>query len=405
MKRGWLFSVLLLTFMYSLAFVNASSDVVQHNITFDGKKYTIEMLSLDSNSITIKVNNNIKIISPEQTSSPYYVTKFNDLYFVVTYAHESSTLNTLNATLLVGIEKNFFLNESVTDDFQSIEMDGRKYNITLIIANDDSATIKAVDNIGGAKTITINEQLSQPYGMASITHKLGDISYFVLTYARENTALNALNSTVITFFRSDFFIDGSQPASCTENWTCTDWSECIYGEKDRECTDSNACGTVANKPVESQSCTIPTPTPLPSCTNECNVSNQKLCLNQNTYKNCGNYDSDSCLEWGNVSQCNLGEVCNNNICISNAVNDKECEVIGLRENGKYCSLRYTLISQKTETISCQNNFECINNLCLTGKCALQKKTNLVYWVIGIVVVLIVIVFFLFRMITSNKVEA
>ena len=42
--------------------------------------------------------------------------------------------------------------------------------------------------------------------------------------------------------------------SCTESWTCTDWSACQNGIQTRICTDTNNCGTTVNKPSESQSC-------------------------------------------------------------------------------------------------------------------------------------------------------
>jgi hypothetical protein len=43
---------------------------------------------------------------------------------------------------------------------------------------------------------------------------------------------------------------------CTENWTCTDWSGCINGTQTRTCVDENNCGTVVDKPVESQDCGV-----------------------------------------------------------------------------------------------------------------------------------------------------
>ena len=41
---------------------------------------------------------------------------------------------------------------------------------------------------------------------------------------------------------------------CSENWECTSWSACQNNSKTRTCVDSNNCGTVEDKPVESQSC-------------------------------------------------------------------------------------------------------------------------------------------------------
>jgi PGF-pre-PGF domain-containing protein len=41
---------------------------------------------------------------------------------------------------------------------------------------------------------------------------------------------------------------------CEESWSCTKWSSCTNGVQTRRCTDSNNCGTTANKPAESRSC-------------------------------------------------------------------------------------------------------------------------------------------------------
>ncbi|MFH1256720.1 MAG: Ig-like domain-containing protein [Candidatus Diapherotrites archaeon] len=49
----------------------------------------------------------------------------------------------------------------------------------------------------------------------------------------------------------------SSTTSCTENWSCTAWSTCSGGTQTRTCTDSAACGTTVNKPVETQSCSTP----------------------------------------------------------------------------------------------------------------------------------------------------
>ena len=42
--------------------------------------------------------------------------------------------------------------------------------------------------------------------------------------------------------------------ACTEDWTCTDWSECLDGTQTRTCTDNNNCGTEDNKPAETRDC-------------------------------------------------------------------------------------------------------------------------------------------------------
>jgi hypothetical protein len=44
--------------------------------------------------------------------------------------------------------------------------------------------------------------------------------------------------------------------TCTENWSCNDWSSCEAGKQTRTCTDLNNCGTMVNKPAEEQSCEV-----------------------------------------------------------------------------------------------------------------------------------------------------
>jgi hypothetical protein len=50
------------------------------------------------------------------------------------------------------------------------------------------------------------------------------------------------------------------------------------------------------------------------------------------------------------------------------VQENECETIGLRQEGKYCSTDKTLEEQKEIESSCENNFECSSNLCISDKC-------------------------------------
>jgi hypothetical protein len=46
----------------------------------------------------------------------------------------------------------------------------------------------------------------------------------------------------------------------------------------------------------------------------------------------------------------------------------ECELIGLRMNGNYCSVNKTLMLQQSEDSVCENNFECNSNVCISDKC-------------------------------------
>ena len=42
----------------------------------------------------------------------------------------------------------------------------------------------------------------------------------------------------------------------------------------------------------------------------------KIAATLDGYQICGNYDADSCLEWGTVTSCNVGQTCSNGNCVS-----------------------------------------------------------------------------------------
>lgn len=45
--------------------------------------------------------------------------------------------------------------------------------------------------------------------------------------------------------------------TCTPNWQCSEWSECVNNVQSRTCDDVNVCGIEEGKPALSQSCTPP----------------------------------------------------------------------------------------------------------------------------------------------------
>ena len=45
--------------------------------------------------------------------------------------------------------------------------------------------------------------------------------------------------------------------TCTPNWQCGDWQECVSGNQARACTDTNNCGTQDGIPSTSQACIVP----------------------------------------------------------------------------------------------------------------------------------------------------
>jgi len=50
-----------------------------------------------------------------------------------------------------------------------------------------------------------------------------------------------------------------------------------------------------------------------TCQNTCSQEGLKQCVD-NSYQVCGNYDSDSCLEWSSSTTCSDGTECQNGVC-------------------------------------------------------------------------------------------
>ncbi len=48
--------------------------------------------------------------------------------------------------------------------------------------------------------------------------------------------------------------ESDDSTTCTEDWDCAEWSDCIQGYRVRECIDRNACGTDLNKSSQMERC-------------------------------------------------------------------------------------------------------------------------------------------------------
>lgn len=98
----------------------------------------------------------------------------------------------------------------------------------------------------------------------------------------------------------------SGSGSCTENWTCTDWSSCSNGLQTRSCNDTRKCGTTKNKPAENATCVIP---------NICEPGT-RVCAGDNVM-NCTGYS------WEKIEMCADG--CVDGVCKQPAVSAPDTE--------------------------------------------------------------------------------
>jgi len=117
---------------------------------------------------------------------------------------------------------------------------------------------------------------------------------------------------------------------------------------------------------------------VPSCTDECSVSGQRVCEG-NGYKTCGNYDSDSCLEWSSVTSCGWGQTCSNGSCITSC--SDECSISGQRRcwgNGYQQCGNYDSDSclEWGDGQACGWNETCVNGSCIsscTDECSVSGQ--------------------------------
>ena len=100
----------------------------------------------------------------------------------------------------------------------------------------------------------------------------------IVLYRWQNNRWDALSTIKISETASDVFYSSVSPGfsifaigeagaetavtigTCSESWSCMDWSDCVDGMQTRVCTDENSCGTADNKPSESIDCEIDLPT-------------------------------------------------------------------------------------------------------------------------------------------------
>lgn len=61
---------------------------------------------------------------------------------------------------------------------------------------------------------------------------------------------------------------------------------------------------------------------IPSCSDECNSAGYPVCVN-NAWKECGDFDSDECLEWSSLHYCNSDEACQDGQCVPTCIPSTE----------------------------------------------------------------------------------
>ena len=130
--------------------------------------------------------------------------------------------------------------------------------------------------------------------------------------------MNKLNKKLFFIVLAGFFL--VQPFSALAlidvTGTCAD--ECTVGQTETLGDSYRVCGNYDSDCCYEWSQWYTNP---PTCADECAYIGQRKCSDSTHYQVCGNYDSDCCLEWSSPQSCSSGQVCQNGTCVDQEVND------------------------------------------------------------------------------------
>lgn len=420
----------------------------------ESETYNIEMVFLDHDSVTLQVNDEARSIDPIQTTAPYSTRKISDLEFIIKdIRYQDFVGGKQESTIWTGITINL-TNEQPTE---TITIDGTSYDVEMTFIDVDEVQL----TVNGENSGKIDfQQFNSPYYLYPYagTKKIQGLDIVLKDILYQGFVGG--EQKAIMFFGKDInfsledcagqgewydFTDSSTPNQCcvglvdvhsTDSLSVADecyWIGTASGYPGGVCSDcgngicediESVCGCAEDcvgeekssfntvqqfcdenyeqycgdlpEGMELELCNLCGSSP-DTCVDECSISGEKICVGDNSYKTCGDHDSDDCLEYDNGVLCSFEESCSEGECIAKSTPEpsKECDQIGIRQSGKYCSTEYKLVSQKANTISCENNFECKNNICSEGNCASKvvppTPNNKIFWIIGIILGVILII--------------
>jgi hypothetical protein len=394
MRRDGVFVCLIfLTVLVSSGFVCAEGRIV--DLKLDDDDYRVELKFMETSSGSLDVNGEVVFVGDPQYSSPYTIRSLGSLnsefqYILRDYLYSDKVggKNQIEMTLL--------FEKTLTEEypFVNITIDGKLYQVEMTFIDDDRVNLKVNDE---SRYLYKNSDLqsSSPYTISSSFSSMPEFKYILKGYYWHPLVGEIGNVTLLMGF------DVNLTDMCLENWSCEDWGECLDDEQNRLCTDINSCGTVENKPSEIQSCSSPDSdiecyldddcsiegTGSPYCVGDemCTGSMVYECLKAGTEQSYCNYSASL-----DCTPCENG--CADKQCVSASTSGNECEKIGLRANGKYCSSEYKLDSQKVDEALCENDFECSSNICKNEKCGEGGLSVLIYLIIAAVALFLIIIF-------------
>ena len=113
--------------------------------------------------------------------------------------------------------------------------------------------------------------------------------------------------------------------------------------------------------------------PKITCSDECSTG-QKKCAG-NGYQVCGNYDNDSCLEWGSITNCSADTICQNGSCVQQKCSDGTLYSQCSTNKPSYCE-NGNLIN-KCSICGCSSNQSCQSGESCKSKQTLEKVYSII----------------------------
>lgn len=114
------------------------------------------------------------------------------------------------------------------------------------------------------------------------------------------------------------------------------------------------------------------------CSNECAVSGARVCGANNTFATCGQSDTDACLDLSPYEACPNGTTCSNGFCAVSCQN--ECDQAGVTQ----CATGGVITCGNSDAdpcldwsqpVPCANGTSCVNGECRQGGCTDECTTD------------------------------
>jgi hypothetical protein len=146
---------------------------------------------------------------------------------------------------------------------------------------------------------------------------------------------------------------------------------CVPSCSGKECGDDGCGGSCGSCPsgtsCEGYQC-------KPTCTDDCSPLGKKECISSTSFRTCGNYDSDPCLEWSEPSNCASGSTCWNGTCAcAPDCTGKECGADGCGGSCGQCTGGKKCVQNACQCVLNDYQACCGNAVCWFDSCGNQGQ--------------------------------